>query len=54
MPDRNPDGDAGVLAYVAFLIAAVFIGPLEAVLAVALYWLFDHDEDEPATANGAE
>lgn len=29
----------GLLAYLLFLLGAVFIGPLEAVLGLALYWL---------------
>lgn len=39
--------DHGLLAYLLFLLGAVFIGPLEAVLGLALYWLLGSREDSP-------
>jgi hypothetical protein len=40
MPDSpSTDGSEGLLAYALFLLGGVFVGPLEAVLGLALYWL---------------
>ncbi|WP_276249414.1 hypothetical protein [Haloarcula rara] len=30
---------SGVLVYAAFLLGSVFVGPLETVLGLAVYWL---------------
>ncbi|WP_396611849.1 hypothetical protein ACH9L7_00760 [Haloferax sp. S1W] len=32
----------GIVVYSLFVLGAVVIGPLEAVLGLALYWLFDN------------
>ncbi len=37
----------GLLAYFLFLLGAVFIGPLEAVLGLAFYWLLGSQEESP-------
>jgi hypothetical protein len=52
MPADAPAGDSagvdsGLLAYFLFSLAAVFLGPLEAVLGLAVYWLFDSEEEGP-------
>ncbi|QCC61790.1 hypothetical protein DVR14_24990 (plasmid) [Natrinema thermotolerans] len=39
----------GLSAYFLFLLGAVFIGPLEAVLGLALYWLLGSQEESPQT-----
>jgi hypothetical protein len=44
------DSDAldysGVVVYLLFLIGTVFVGPLEAVVGLAVYWLFGSEETE--------
>ncbi|ELY81697.1 hypothetical protein C486_06748 [Natrinema gari JCM 14663] len=35
----------GLLVYFFFLLTAVFIGPLEAVLGLGLYWLYGDDAE---------
>jgi hypothetical protein len=41
----------GMLVYLLFLLGAVFIGPLEAVLGLALYWLLGDDEEQRQTGS---
>ncbi|WP_166035378.1 hypothetical protein [Halorussus pelagicus] len=35
-----------MVVYLLFLGGSVFVGPLEAVLGLAVYWLFDSEETE--------
>jgi hypothetical protein len=44
--DTSPSSESifGMLVYFLFLLVAVFLGPLEAVLGLALYWLLEDDE----------
>lgn len=44
--DTSPSNH-GLLAYLLFLLGAVFIGPLEAVLGLALYWLLGRQQEPP-------
>jgi hypothetical protein len=44
------DGLRGVAVYALFLLGTVVVGPLEAVLGAALYWLFS-SEDGASTAD---
>ena len=41
----------GMLVYFLFLLAAVLLGPLEAVLGLALYWLLGDDEKQRQSPN---
>ncbi|WP_204357298.1 hypothetical protein [Halogeometricum borinquense] len=43
--DTSDGSIRGVVAYGLFLLGAVFIGPLEAVVALALYWLLDSPQE---------
>jgi hypothetical protein len=49
--ETSPDGrtgiDLGMVAYFLFPLSAVFIGPLEAALGLAVYWVFDPEREEP-------
>ncbi|MDZ5810812.1 hypothetical protein U4E84_05565 [Halorubrum sp. AD140] len=45
----SPESIFGMLVYFLFLLVAVFLGPLEAVLGLGLYWLFRDDEDQSQT-----
>jgi hypothetical protein len=36
--------ESGLLAYVLFMLGGIFVGPLEAVLGLAAYWLLTDDE----------
>ncbi|WP_275039779.1 hypothetical protein [Haloferax elongans] len=40
MSTHSRGGIGGILVYSLFLLSTVIIGPLEAVLGLALYWLF--------------
>ena len=35
-----------MVVYLLFLLGSVFVGPLEAVIGLAVYWLFDPEETE--------
>jgi hypothetical protein len=37
----------GLLAYFLFLLGAVLVGPLEAVLGLAVYWLLGGQKQTP-------
>jgi hypothetical protein len=41
----DPD-DYGLVVYFLFTLGAIFIGPLEAVLGLAGYWLFTAEETD--------
>ena len=41
----DPD-DYGLVVYFLFTLGAIFIGPLEAVLGLAGYWLLTDDHGE--------
>ena len=49
--DTSPSSESifGMLVYFLFLLVAVFLGPLEAVLGLALYWLLGDDEEQRQT-----
>ncbi|WP_324665666.1 hypothetical protein [Haloarcula sediminis] len=49
--DTSPSSESifGMLVYFLFLLLAVFLGPLEAVLGLALYWLLGDDEEQRQT-----
>ncbi|SER41459.1 hypothetical protein [Natrinema salaciae] len=40
----EPD-DYGMLVYFLFFLGAIFVGPLEAVLGLAAYWLLRGDDE---------
>ncbi|WP_258302609.1 hypothetical protein [Haloferax larsenii] len=42
MSTHSHDGIGGILVYTLFLLGTVIIGPLEAVMGLALYWLFSN------------
>ncbi len=46
--DTSPftESISGMLVYFLFLLVAVLLGPLEAVLGLALYWLLGDDEKQ--------
>lgn len=48
--DSNTTDYLGLLAYFLFPLTVIFVGPLEAVLALAAYWLVGTDEE--ATGRG--
>lgn len=52
MPRDDAGADYGLIAYFLVLLGAIFIGPLEAVLGLAAYWLLT-DEDPTQRANVA-
>ncbi|SIR92709.1 hypothetical protein [Natronorubrum thiooxidans] len=39
----------GLLVFFLSSLVAIFIGPLEAVLAIGLYWLFESESENTAT-----
>jgi hypothetical protein len=43
----RPSGDGlrGIVVYVLFLLGSVFVGPLEAVVGLAAYWLLGGRRD---------
>lgn len=41
-----PEGMVGLLVYFIFMLVAVFIDSLEAILGVALYWLGEDNEEQ--------
>ncbi|SIR82510.1 hypothetical protein SAMN05421858_3979 [Haladaptatus litoreus] len=43
----------GMAAFFLFMPAAVFIGPLEAAIGIAVYWFFEPDRS-PAETSPAE
>ncbi|WP_440990645.1 hypothetical protein [Haloarchaeobius baliensis] len=47
--EPSEQGLTGIIVYFLFLLGSVIIGPLEAVLGLALYWLFS-SQDETATS----
>ena len=47
-PSTSNESLFGMLAYVGFLLVAVFLGPLEAGLGLALYWLLGDDTEQGA------
>lgn len=46
MPRRDETDTYGLIAYVLFPLGAIFVGPLEAVLGLGVYWLLTDDENE--------
>ena len=46
MPRKVDSDDYGLAVYFLFTLGAIFIGPLEAVLGLAGYWLLTDDHDE--------
>ena len=48
--DGSPSNESAhsMVAYVLFLLGAVFIGPLEAALGLVLYWMLG-DQPQPQT-----
>jgi len=49
--DTSPSNESifGMLVYFLFLLVAVFLGPLEAVLGLALYSLLGNSEEQRQT-----
>ncbi|WP_162833891.1 hypothetical protein [Haladaptatus cibarius] len=43
----------GMAAYFFFMLSAIFIGPLEAAIGIAVYWFFEPDRS-PAETTTAE
>ncbi len=48
-PRSSTESVFGMLVYFLFLLVAVFLGPLEAGLGLALYWLLGDDEEQRPT-----
>ena len=46
MNGASSESMLGMLVYSVFLLLAVFIGPLEAVLGLAFYWLLGDEEKQ--------
>jgi len=46
MSRKSESDDYGLVVYFLFTLCAIFIGPLEAVLGLAGYWLFTGEDGE--------
>ena len=46
MPRKFDPDDYGLVVYFLFTLCAIFIGPLEAVLGLAGYWLLTDEDGE--------
>jgi len=51
MSREDESGDYGLIVYFLASLGAIFIGPLEAVLGLAAYWLLIDDSTETQSAS---